>query len=139
MSIDYNENFNMRKILDEVFGESSFIGEVYWESKTKSQNTITSYNKLQPKAEMIFAYSREKKKRFNLIKRGKKAYSLSDARGEYREHVLEVMNANGIRGRETMVFDISDGVSTVCLPEGKQWKLGQDQVAKYKELGDLFI
>ena len=139
VSIDYNENFNMRKILDEVFGESSFIGEVYWESKTKSQNTITSYNKLQPKAEMIFAYSREKKKRFNLIKRGKKEYSLRDERGEYREHVLEVMNANGIRGRETMVFDISDGVSTVCLPEGKQWKLGQDQVAKYKELGDLFI
>ena len=139
VSIDYNENFNMRKILDEVFGESSFIGEVYWESKTKSQNTITSYNKLQPKAEMIFAYSREKKKRFNLIKRGKKEYSLRDERGEYREHVLEVMNANGIRGRETMVFDISDGVSTVCLPEGKQWQLGQDQVAKYKELGDLFI
>ena len=139
VSIDYNENFNMRKVLDEIFGNTSFIGEIYWESKTKSQNTVTSYNKLQPKAEMLFVYSKEEKRRFNLIKKGEKSYPLSDEKGKYREHCLEVMNANGIRGRETMVFDISDGVSTVSLPEGKQWKLGQDQVATYKNAGDLFI
>ncbi|WP_314881179.1 site-specific DNA-methyltransferase [Filifactor alocis] len=139
ISIDYNENFNMRKILDEIFGDESFIGEIYWESKTKSQNTSTSYNKLQPKAEMIFVYSKQRKRRFNLIKKSEKEYTMIDDRGEYREHYLEVMNANGIRGRETMVFDISDGVSTVSLGEGKQWKLGQDQVAVYKDYGDLFI
>ena len=139
VSIDYNENYNMRKILDEVFGESSFIGEVYWESKTKSQNTITSYNKLQPKAEMIFAYSKQKKKRFNLIKTGEKEYPFSDEKGKYREYILEMMNANGIRGRETMVFDINDGIHTVSPLDGKQWKLGKDQVEKYKESGDLFI
>ena len=139
ISIDYNENYNMRKMLDEVFGQSSFVGEIYWEAKTKSQNTITSYNKLQPKAEMIFVYSRQEKRRFNLIKRGEKEYPLTDDKGKYREHILEVMNANGIRGRETMVFDISDGISTVSLPEGKQWQLGQEQVAAYKEAGDLLI
>lgn len=139
VSVDYNENYNMRQMLNEVFGESSFIGEVYWESKTKSQNTKTSYNKLQPKAEMLFAYSKQEKRRFNLIKKGEKEYPFLDDKGKYREHFLEVMNADGIRGRETMVFDISDGVSTVSLPVGKQWKLGQDQVAEYKQSGDLFI
>lgn len=49
VSVDYNENFNMRKLLDEIFGQAAFIGEIYWESKTKSQNTITAFNKLQPK------------------------------------------------------------------------------------------
>ena len=34
VSIDYNENFNLRKILDEIFGRECFIGEIYWESKT---------------------------------------------------------------------------------------------------------
>lgn len=139
VSVDYNENYNMRQMLNEVFGESSFIGEVYWESKTKSQNTKTSYNKLQPKAEMLFAYSKQEKRRFNLIKKGEKEYPFLDDKGKYREHFLEVMNADGIRGRETMVFDISDGVSTVSLPVGKQWQLGQDQVAEYKQSGDLFI
>lgn len=139
VSVDYNENYNMRQMLNEVFGESSFIGEVYWESKTKSQNTKTSYNKLQPKAEMLFAYSKQEKRRFNLIKKGEREYPFLDDKGKYREHFLEVMNADGIRGRETMVFDISDGVSTVSLPVGKQWQLGQDQVAEYKQSGDLFI
>ena len=139
VSVDYNENYNMRKILNETFGESSFIGEIYWESKTKSQNTVTSYNKLQPKAEMMLVYSKGRKKRFHLIKKGERQYPMSDERGIYREHILEVMNANGIRGRATMVFEISDGVSTVLPPEGKQWKLGQDQVATYKKNGDLFI
>lgn len=139
ISVDYNENYNIRKILDEIMGTGCFIGEIYWESKTKSQNTITSYNKLQPKAEMILVYSKDKKKRFNLFKVGEREYPYSDENGSYREHTLEIMNANGIRGRTTMVFDISDGISTVSLPEGKQWQLGQDQVAAYKEKGELFI
>ena len=139
ISIDYNENFNMRQILEEIFGPNRFVGEIYWESKTKSQNTTTAFNKLQPKAEMILVYSKVEKRRFNLIKVGKKQYSLSDSKGNYREHILEVMNANGIRGRETMIFDISDGISTVSLPEGKQWQIGQAQVMTYKEAGDLFI
>lgn len=139
VSVDYNENFNMRKLLDEIFGQAAFIGEIFWESKTKSQNTITAFNKLQPKAEMILVYSKQEKRRFNLIKKGEKEYPFIDERGKYREHILEVMNANGIRGRETMVFDISDGVATVSLPNGKQWKLGQDQVSIYKSAGDLFV
>lgn len=139
ISIDYNENYNLREICDSIFGDNGFVGEIYWESKTKSQNTITSYNKLQPKAEMILVYSKQGKRRFNLISRGEKEYNLIDENGEYREHILEVMNANGVRGRETMIFDISDGVATVSLEEGKQWQLGQEQVAMYKHRGDLFI
>ena len=139
ISIDYNENFDLRQIMEEIFGSNRFVGEIYWESKMKSQNTLTSFNKLQPKAEMIFVYSKAEKRRFNLIKVGEKKYDLSDSKGNYREHALEVMNANGIRGRDTMIFDISDGVSSVSLPEGKQWQIGQAQVEKYKENGDLFI
>ena len=139
ISIDYNENYNLREICDSIFGDNGFVGEIYWESKTKSQNTITSYNKLQPKAEMILVYSKQGKRRFNLISRGEKEYNLIDENGEYREHILEVMNANGVRGRETMIFDISDGVATVSLEEGKQWQLGQEQVSMYKHRGDLFI
>lgn len=139
ISVDYNENYNARQILNEIFGEENFVGEIYWESKTKSQNTTTSYNKLQPKAEMILVYSKNGMQRFNLIEKGQKEYPLTDNKGCYRDYPLEVMNANGIRGRETMIFSISDEVSTVSPPKGKQWKLGQDQVSMYKKNGDLFI
>lgn len=135
VSIDYNENYNLRIIMNEIFGEYNFLGEIYWESKTKSQNTETSFNKLQPKAEMILAYARNTKRRFNLVVKGEKDYPLEDDYGKYREYPLEVMNANGVRGRESMIYDVLG----VMPPEGKQWKLGLDQVAKYISTGNLFI
>lgn len=139
ISIDYNENYNLRSMANEIFGERNFVGEIYWESKTKSQNTISAFDKLQPKAEMILVYSKKEKVRFNLIIKGRKEYPFSDERGEYREYPIEVMNARGIRGRKSMVFPISVGTSSVSPPEGKQWQLGTDQVAAYKQSGDLFI
>ena len=139
ISIDYNENFNLRKIADEIFGEAHFIGEIYWESKTKSQNTVTSYNKLQPKEEMILVYSMDVKRKFNLIKIGEKDYPESDERGQYREYPIEVMNANGVRGRESMIYPIEVGDASIVPPEGKQWKMGVDKVTEYKKRNDLFI
>ena len=139
ISIDDNEQSNLKKVCDEVFGETNYIGNIHWESKTKSQNTKTAYNKLQPKCENILLYKKLTKNRFNLIKKDEKNYYLSDDNGIYREHVLELMNANGIRGRETMVYDISDGNSAVSPPTGKQWKLGKDQIEIYNKRGDLRI
>jgi adenine-specific DNA-methyltransferase len=139
ISIDYNENYNLRKIADEIFGATGFVGEIYWESKTKSQNTSTSFDKLQPKVEMILVYAKKEKYRFNLIKKCEKDYPLSDEQGVYREYPLELMNSTGVRGRETMIYDITDGVSTVSPPTGKQWQLGQAQVAEYQNNGNLFI
>lgn len=135
VSIDYNENYNLRMIMNEIFGEEHFVGEIYWESKTKSQNTETSYNKLQPKAEMILVYAKQDKRRFNLVAKAAKEYPLSDEQGHYREYPLEVMNASGIRGRKSMIYEV-EGVSP---PEGKQWKLGVDQVSAYKNSGNLFV
>lgn len=139
ISIDYNEQAKLRLICDEVFGEGNFVGEIYWESKTKSQNTKTSFDKLQPKAEKIFLYKKHSKDRFNLIQKGTKKYPLKDKLGEYREYVLEEMNSEDIRGRQTMIYDISDSFSTVSPGQGKQWKLGRDQVDKYKASDSLFI
>ncbi|GHU53812.1 DNA methylase N-4 [Clostridia bacterium] len=139
ISIDDTEVRNLRYLLDDIFGEENFIGNIAWESKTKSQNTITAFNKLQPKIEHILVYTKHDKRRFNLLEKGKRDYPLEDEQGKYREHVLELMNATGIRGRETMIFDISDGVATVSPPKGKQWQIGQSQVATYKTGNNLFI
>lgn len=135
ISIDYNENYHLRQICDEIFGDNNFIGEIYWESKTKSQNTETSYNKLQPKAEMILVYGRRPKRRFNLVTKGKKDYPHEDDKGKYREYPLEVMNATGIRGRQSMIYEVQG----ILPPQGKQWQLGHDQVSMYESSGNLFI
>ena len=139
ISIDYNENARMRVLLDEVFGSMNFVGEIYWESKTKSQNTKGSFNKLQPKCEMIFVYTKKNKRRFNLVGLGLKEYPFEDENGVYREYVVEQMGANDTRGRETMIFPMSVGGETITPDDGKQWKIGRDTYNEYKKQGDLFI
>lgn len=48
ISIDENENHNLRKICDEIFGERNFVAELIWQKKTGSSDakniaTITEY------------------------------------------------------------------------------------------------
>ncbi len=138
-SIDDKNHAYIKGLFDEVFGERNFVGNIAWESKTKSQNTTTAFNKLQPKVEYILLYSRNGRRRFNLLSKGEKSYPLADERGSYREHTVELMNAAGVRGRSSMVYDITDGDSVVSPPQGKQWKLGVEQVSTYKEKCDLSI
>jgi len=135
ISIDDNEVAQLRLLMDEIFGEENFVGNIAWESKTKSQNTKDSFNKLQPKVEHILLYTKKDKSRFNLIKKGEKTYPKKDQNGEFREYPLEVMNAEGMRGRETMIFEIEG----ILPPQGKQWKLGEETISKYKNRRDLFI
>lgn len=135
ISIDDNEQANLKLILDEIFGEINFVGNIAWESKTKSQNTESAFNKLQPKVEHIFVYSKNNRQRFNLLSLGNKEYQFSDERGVYREYVLETMAADGIRGRATMVFDIYG----IVPPKGQQWKLGLDTINMYEGRKDIII
>ena len=135
VSIDDNEVAQLRILMDEIFGEENFVGNIAWESKTKSQNTKDSFNKLQPKVEHILLYTKKDQRRFNLIQKGEKQYPLNDEKGEYRDYPLEVMNADGMRGRESMIFEVEG----ILPPQGKQWQLGQETISEYKSRGDLFV
>jgi len=135
VSIDDNEVHNLRMILNEIFWEENFVGNIDWESKTKSQNTKDSFNKLQPKVEHILLYTKKDCRRFNLIQKGEKQYPEHDEKGTYREYPLEVMDAEGMRGRETMVFEING----ILPPQWKQWKRWKDTIAEYNSRWDLII
>lgn len=135
VSLDEKEASNVRKICDEIFGESNYVGTIAWESKTKSQNTKDSFNKLQPKVENIFLYTKNSLRRFNLIKKGEKKYDFQDEKGVYREHAQEFMNAGGVRGRESMIFEIK-GINP---PPGKQWKVGKDLVEEFLRREDIIV
>jgi adenine-specific DNA-methyltransferase len=135
ISIDDAEVAHLRMICDEIFGKDNFIGNIGWESKTKTQNTKDSYNKLQPKIENILVYAKKSKIRFNLICKGEKEYPEIDEKGVFRYSQIEQMNAGDMRGRETMIFEIKG-----ILPKnGKQWKLGYDTVNNFDRRGNIII
>lgn len=135
ISIDDNEVDNLKKLCNEVFGEENFVGTIAWESKTKSQNTLTAFDKLQPKIEYIFLYTKGEKRRFNLLQKGIKEYNENDERGSFRWFKMEPMNAKGIRGRETMIYPILG----IMPPDGKQWQLGIEFIQKLIDVGDVKI
>ncbi len=135
ISIDDNEQANLKIICDEIFGENNFIGNIGWESKTKSQNTQDSYNKLQPRVEYILCYAMQEKIRFNLIGNGEKTYLEKDDKGRFRYALVEQMSAKGMRSRESMRFPIL-GVEP---DKGKQWKIGKEKIDEYEKRGDLIL
>lgn len=135
VSIDYHENYNLRKMLNEIFGEENFVGEIFWESKTKSQNTVTAYNKLQPKGEYILVYVKNSPARFNLISIGEKSYPEKDEKGVYRLAMVEQMNSDGVRGRDSMIFEI-EGIQP---KNGYQWQIGIETVEEFKQREDLLV
>lgn len=134
-SIDDNEVFHLKHILNQEMQARRFVGSIAWEAKTKSQNTKDSFNKLQPKVEYILTYSMQDKARFNLIGKGNKEYPLQDEKGNYRLFKQEPMNNNGMRGRATMVFPILG----IYPPQGKQWQIGKEMADKFEERGDILI
>ena len=135
VSIDDNEQDNLKKLMDEVFGSENFVGRIAWESKTKSQNTKDAYRKLQPRTENIFVYFRNQKINFNLIVKWKKEYKEKDEKWFFRFSLIEQMNAEWIRWRNTMIFDIF----WITPPGWKQWQLWKETIELFKKRWDILI
>lgn len=136
ISIDDNEQAQLKLLCDEIFGESNFIGTVTWEKRTKAQNTKDARDMFQSKTEYILLYKKlQHKIRFNLEVKYSKDYPESDEKGSFRYYRVEQMSAYGMRGRETMIYPILG----VYPEDGKQWKLGIDTINGYEKRGDLLL
>lgn len=136
ISIDDNEVAQLKLLCNEIFSETNFVGTITWEKRTKAQNTKTARDMFQTKTEYILVYKKSSDKiRFNLEVSGEKVYDLEDKKGLYRLKHVEEMSATGMRGRQTMVFEIN-GVSP---RKGYQWKIGKDQIEGYKARKDIEV
>ena len=137
ISIDDNEQAQLRLICDDIFGEENFVGNIVWEKRTKCQNTKTAKYMLQSKTESIFVYKNKPQKyEFCLKYDSEREYPSMDENGKcYRLEKLGEMSALGMRGRETMIFEI-DGIYP---KKGNQWKFGKETIEKYKNRGDLVV
>ncbi len=136
ISIDDNEQANLRLICDEIFGSDKFVGTIAWESKTKCQNTKTARRQFQRKWEYILVYkAKSGRYEFLLDEVAEHKYDHEDDVGCYRVHKVEEMSARGTRGRQTMVFPILGIMPRI----GYQWKVGKDSIELFEERGDVFV
>jgi adenine-specific DNA-methyltransferase len=136
ISIDDNEQHNLRSLLDEVFGEKNFIQNIIWQKKYSPQNDakyfsdmhdfIICYAKNKIDSETVFGWER------NLLPRTDEMndrYSNpdNDSRGDWKSSDLSVKTYSEAYDYEI----ITPAGKKASPPRGYSWRVSKD---KYDEM-----
>ena len=92
ISIDDNEQANLKKLCDEVFGEDNFVAQFVWETKKAAQGMATE-NLIVTNHEYVLSYSKKKNffKFFGLDRDENNGFSNpdNDVRGLWKRQYLQ--------------------------------------------------
>lgn len=133
VSIDDNEVHNLRKLMDEVFGEENFIGTFIWKKKGTSTNVAGTH--LSSLTEYVISYGKsdDSKLKQRITLKETRSYPYSDEDGSYRTSVIEKKSV-GDYDRATMKFEILGNKPR----KGKRWQIGEIK-ARELEAKNRFI
>lgn len=121
ISIDDNEQANLRLLLDEIFGRQNFVTNIIWQKKTGASDatgisTITEY---------IICYLRDYKFANNVFSRNLDSYDLKryrykdefyDERGPY---YTDNLDRGGLQYSDSLNFGIECPDGTIIFPNGR--------------------
>ena len=142
ISIDDNEQGNLKKICDEIFGEENFIDSISWKkkygggAKEKYLVSVHEYTLMYAKSissfpEILVNFSEEKSDRFYKYK--DENYAI---RGCYRTHPLEAVQSFDIR--ENLRFPVKAPDGTMVYPK-RQWRWGKERFAEGIEKNEVIF
>ena len=134
VSIDDNEQANLKLLMDEVFGEGSFVDNLIWKSKSGGANDSEFF---ATDHEYILAYTKNRKY-FSLgVDKEAKAttsYNREDEQGKYS---LERLDKQSIQYSDSMNYELIGPNGKSYFPNHKDpnnpnatWRWGQDTVKK---------
>ena len=129
VSIDDNEQINLKKICDEVFGEDNFIAQIIWKRKRGRDNSARWFSKAH---EYLLVYTKNKNSfetnYLELDEETKAAYKNpdNDSRGAYR---LLACWARGTQGGVKYAFKSKTGE---CFSE-RLWLFSKENLEKMDE------
>lgn len=125
ISIDDNEQANLKKICDEVFGESNFVADLIWQKKFSRSNDATYFSTMH---DHILCYCKtnimfnENGWRIGLLPRGEEIHSGysnpdNDPRGVWTSVILSAKS-----GSESLIYEITTPSGRkVVPPSGRYW------------------
>ena len=123
ISVDDNEQANLKLVLDEIFGPSCFVTNVIWQKRyTRSNNTDTFTNV----TEYITVYSKRSNFKPNLLGRSEEAndrYSNpdNDPRGPWK--AIPFLNQVSPEARPNLCYDVlNPNTKEVIKPVKKAWR-----------------
>lgn len=139
ISIDENEVDNLRKVCDEIFGESNFVNQIVW-IRNSSGKTVTK--QLTVNIEYLLIYAKTPNYSFNPIYKPLseatiKSYSKddNDGRGKYCTVSLQKTKDPG---PET-TYEYVDNTGKLWRCPAKGWRMIQSKVKKLEDDGRLYF
>lgn len=130
ISIDDNEQANLKLLCDEIFGASNFVSNFLWRKKSTTSNvrgaevsSLCDYNLCYKNSPFAKINPRIKSK-------DERNFPFHDEIGNYRTTVIEKKDA-GAYQRESMKFPI---LGHSPRP-GKRWQIGEQKARELERLG----
>ena len=119
ISIDDNEDDNLKKICNEVFGEENFIAKLIWQKKTGASDSTT----ISTITEYIVVYS----KCVDVVKFSKNVESYDLNRYKYQDEFLEErgpyyidnLDRGGLQYSDSLNYGIECPDGTITFPNGR--------------------
>lgn len=144
VSIDDNEGFRLRSLMDEVFGDTNYVATFIWRKVDSPNDNKVS---ITPDHEYVICYAKDKKQaKFSRLIAPEilDAYGQTDEQGRrYRDRLLKKNGRNSLRrDRPTMFFPIKgpDGVDVYPIHDNGEeacWAAGEQAVGRHCEAGTL--
>ena len=140
ISIDDNEVDNLRKVCNEVFGESNFIASLIWKSKSGGANDVST---IACDSEYILVYSKNIDNcKFNLDKEAQVTTSYNQTDADGRRYSLDRLDKQSLGYQPSLDFPIvgPDGKTYIVEhknPNNKvaRWRWSKETVREhYDEL-----
>lgn len=138
ISIDDNEDFNLRKLCDEVFGASNFIGCVSWHRNYASANDAKKFSNV---IDYVLVYAKSDNFVRNLLPRTEKQnhlykYDSKDGKGRWRSDNLSVRTYSA--SYDYPIINPNTGVS-YNPPSGRCWMTNKETITKWIEETRVFF
>ncbi|QDZ80158.1 site-specific DNA-methyltransferase [Priestia megaterium] len=138
VSIDDNEQANLKKIMDEIFGEENFVTSIVWQKKYSPQNDATYFSDMH---DFILVYAKKKKQskvdtgwERNLLPRTESQNSKyknpdNDSRGSWKSVDFSVKTYS-----KQYDYSITTPSGRVVYPpSGRCWSTSQENFKKLVE------
>lgn len=126
ISIDDNEQPNLRKICDEIFGENNFIADLVWKKKAGGANDSAD---IAVEHEYIICY-RKKNNGINKIPLSEervKEYKFSDEKeATHGKYALKNLNDKSLQDSKGLHFDIVCPDGSILYGKDNQWKCNEE-------------
>ena len=127
ISIDDNEQANLKKLCDEVFGEDNMLGTFIWK---KTENIKMDSKFFSQNKDYVLCYKKGNLEEFNKILSSEERYNLEDEKGKYYLRKLE--GKHGYTKSLDYIIEY-DGRSYYAGGSYEKWKVRQEGGATSKD------